>query len=85
MKKSLHIVVYREGLRYVVGDATVEVDENMEIDWKKAEINITNPEITEMIEGPATGYSLGPKKIQVNITPPADKTPIIIDRRPRKD
>lgn len=59
MKKSVHVVVYREGLRYVVGDATVEVDEKMDIDWKKAEINITNPEITEMISGGKTGYSLG--------------------------
>jgi hypothetical protein len=58
MRKSLHVVVYREGLRYVVGDVTVEVDENMEIDWSKAEINITNPEITEMIVGPTVGYSI---------------------------
>lgn len=58
MKKSLHVVVYREGLRYVVGDATVEVDENMDIDWKKAEINITNPIITEMLSDHGQGYSL---------------------------
>ena len=58
MKKSVHIVVYRDGLRYVVGDATVEVDENMDIDWKKAEINITNPEITEMLSDHGEGYSL---------------------------
>ena len=58
MKKSLHVVVYREGLRYVVGDTTVEVDENQEIDWSKAEINITNPVVTEMLSDHGTGYSL---------------------------
>ena len=59
MKKRVHVVVYREGLRYVVGDVTVEVDEDLEVDWNKAEINITRPEITEMISGPTKeGFSL---------------------------
>lgn len=59
MRKSVHVVVYRDGIRYVVGDATVEVDDDFQIDWSKAEINITKPEITEMLEGTAHGYSLG--------------------------
>lgn len=59
MKKSVKVVVYREGLRYVVGEVTLEIDENQNIDWSKAEINITNPEITEMISGPTKeGFSL---------------------------
>lgn len=61
MKKTLPIAVYREGLRYVVGEAKVEIDENFEIDWKKAEINITNPIISEIINGHTdrVGFSIG--------------------------
>lgn len=61
MKKTLPIAVYREGLRYVVGEARVEVDENFEIDWKKAEINITNPVISEIVSGHSdrVGFSIG--------------------------
>jgi hypothetical protein len=61
MKKTLPITVYRYGLRYVVGEAKVEVDENMEIDWKKAEINITHPMVTEMLSDHSdrVGFSIG--------------------------
>lgn len=61
MKKTLPVAVYRHGLRYVVGEAMVDVDAHFEIDWKKAEINITNPIITEIITGhhDRVGFSIG--------------------------
>lgn len=59
MKKTLKVVVYRNNLRYVVGEAYVEVDDDMDIDWAKAEINITNPTITEQLSSPdMEGFSI---------------------------
>ena len=52
MNKTLKLVVYRNNLRYVVGEAYVEVDDNMNVDWARAEINITNSVITEMLDSP---------------------------------
>ena len=61
MKKTLPVTVYREGLRYVVGEAMVDIDENFEIDWKKAEIDITHPIVTEILNTHTdrVGFSIG--------------------------
>lgn len=59
MEKTLKVVVYRNNLRYVVGEAMVNVDDNMDVDWTKVEINITNPTITEQLSSPdMEGFSI---------------------------
>ena len=59
MQKTMKVVVYRNNLRYVVGEALVNVDDNMDIDWTKAEINITHPTITEQLSSPnMEGFSI---------------------------
>jgi hypothetical protein len=51
VKKTLPVAVYRKGLRYVVGEAMIEIDEDLKnafTDWSKVEIDITNPILSEI-------------------------------------
>lgn len=51
------IVIYRKGVRYVVAEAMVEVDDDVETKHD-LEINITEPQLT-MIQDNTKHYSLG--------------------------
>jgi len=58
-RRTLPVAVYRNGIRYVVGEAGVEVDDD-EIDLNNVEINITNPVLSKIISPVREGdFSIG--------------------------
>ena len=49
MKKVVPIAVYRNGIRYVVAEAMVDVPDDIE-NLHKLEIDITKPQLTQIKE-----------------------------------
>lgn len=59
-RRTVPVAVYRDGIRYVVGEAGVEVDDDGTINWSNTEINITNPVLSEIIPSVKEGdFSIG--------------------------
>ncbi len=59
-RRTVPVAVYRNGIRYVVGEAGVEVDDDGTVNWRNTEINITNPVLSEIIPSVKEGgFSIG--------------------------
>ena len=65
-KRNIPIAVYRDGIRYVVGEAGVEVNDDDTINWRNTEINITNPILSEIISPVKEGdFSIGKPRDEI--------------------
>jgi hypothetical protein len=64
VKKTVPVAVYRKGLRYVVGEAMVEIDTTLYdgVNLNEVEINITQPVLTKIQKG--IGEGNGPYREQ---------------------
>lgn len=49
MKKTVHIAVYRNGIRYIVAEAMVDVPDDIE-NLDELEVDITHPQLTKIKE-----------------------------------
>lgn len=59
-RRTLPVAVYRDGIRYVVGEAYVEVSDDDTVNLQNVEINITNPVLSEIIPSVKEGdFSIG--------------------------
>lgn len=59
-RRTLPVAVYRDGIRYVVGEAGVEMNDDDTVNWRNVEINITNPVLSEIIPSVKEGdFSIG--------------------------
>lgn len=60
MMKVVPVVVYTDGRRQVVGEATVEIDDYNGLSFPivRAEINLNNAGLSEILEPDMKGFSL---------------------------
>jgi hypothetical protein len=42
-RHTVPVSVYRDGIRYVIGEAGIDIDDDGTINWKNVEVNITHP------------------------------------------
>lgn len=60
IRRTVPVAVYRDGIRYVVGEAGIEVEDDDNINWSNVEVNITNPVLSEIIPSVKEGdFSIG--------------------------
>lgn len=49
MKKTVPVALYKNGVRRVIGEATVDIDDYSGVNWLTAEININNAGLSEIL------------------------------------
>lgn len=57
MKKTVPVAYYKNGVRQVIGEATVDIDDYSGVNWRTAEININNAGLSEIL-APKGEFSL---------------------------
>lgn len=64
VKRTVPVAVYRKGLRYVVGEAMIEIDDTLYdgVNLNEVEINITQPVLTKIQKGVDEGT--GPYRVK---------------------